>query len=1437
MRKGCALVLLSALAQGVAFADAAAEALIPTLTFTQSVPDAWQVTDDEISIANPSCNGWNGDPAIWIEAEVDGEAILSFDLDYSATCTSSWMNAVCQLQVLVDGEAVDIVGGLSESSPAGVYCPSWSKSRLFFIASDSGSATRPVNLFLTPGSHRVRWQICYAGSSNCETKLAVRNLNRKVVGMQSTIFDLLKLTYDYGVLRPGNMAYLRDSVYSECIKKDPNDYEARILRAAATLGALADNAKARALIGQCGYVVADYTFRTAGSFAGFENAPLSNEIVDEMIPEALAAADSALADLTAIPEDWDGQIEFLPEKYGFPAIVPNEHYKKDRIYVGLAEVSLARAAVEMFRAQLKLAKGYDYEADYIAVTNAVLSASSVHEVLASAPKAGTIRNAADLLAAKEDFRAALASVHRADAAIVARGDYKTYLIAYDRADAEEIEAWRTLLNEVEATLDATNTVDLTFLAETYDTNGVLRANLPGGKLSRELFLGAVFAGKVTRGLVPDGAINRETNRVNLHMRTIDDPTWGGLLPWMSVADVASVYPWTQEWDVTAYLASRPAVKLARGQELIVTGEAVREAPLVYSSILPGSLWCVRDSTETVASDIIADASAVVTNTVSCQQGSTYAIHFSPQEKMTAAQTPVDISLDDSPMTLPDGRPYIATVNGVNITFEIVDGEAWIGTSAFDNGVPEETTGDVTIPAQLGGRPVVGIHTFAFCRCRQLSHIVFMGDEPSVEEDAFRLASCKSVQVTRSAAWPNPLPDTWQGFDIGYIPALDSRIVVTPSQASGTFSFSTTLALSADEGKTVYYTLDGTEPTRASSTYASPLAISETQTVTFFAVDDETEDWGPVGSVTLTRVASESPRIAVTPSATNGTHFVGSQTVTLSASGGETVYFTLDGTDPKTSETRQVYAESLVLDATTTLSYYAVDSVHGDWSAVETVRYVLQRDDGGPYSETVDGVTWWFWIVDGKASVGKADPTNGQSGSSEDMLATDSENAVLVIPSELGGWPVRGISEWAFFKCSTLELLFIPEGLTAIGDFAFSYCSSLRSISLPSSLTSLGQGSFHRNSSLVSIHFSGNAPECDVSAVSGVSSVCRVSVERGSTGWGDVPGVWCGLPTAYADDSVFSVVSDGLSWNYRNDGQRVSLQRSESLRIADLAVGAVTIPSAVNGASVQVLGKGLLQGAAKVTSVVVPAGVTEIESSVFRECSRLECVDLPEGLSSIGDSAFRECVSLTDVTIPASVTNIGYFAFRDCLRLTNVTLKGEAPRRDLGAFMGVPAFTTVSGRLGSATALVYASVTNATEEITVPESWLEELALAHDKPAGAASYEAAFVERFGSDLRAALTKPTGKRDLKGNALCVWQDYVAGTDPLDEEDVFTATITMADGVPVVSWAPELSPTAAVKRKYTVYGATALDGQWTDVSGLTDAQRQERGYQFFWVTVEMR
>ena len=80
--------------------------------------------------------------------------------------------------------------------------------------------------------------------------------------------------------------------------------------------------------------------------------------------------------------------------------------------------------------------------------------------------------------------------------------------------------------------------------------------------------------------------------------------------------------------------------------------------------------------------------------------------------------------------------------------------------------------------------------------------------------------------------------------------------------------------------------------------------------------------------------------------------------------------------------------------------------------------------------------------------------------------------------------------------------------------------------------------------------------------------------------------------------------------------------------------------------------------------------------------------------------------------------------------------------------------------------------------------------------------------------------------------MWQDYVAGTDPTDESDNFTASITLVEGKPFVSYSPELPETEKAKRKYTILGKVRLaDADWTEVNGNVEE------FNFFKVTVEMR
>ena len=81
-------------------------------------------------------------------------------------------------------------------------------------------------------------------------------------------------------------------------------------------------------------------------------------------------------------------------------------------------------------------------------------------------------------------------------------------------------------------------------------------------------------------------------------------------------------------------------------------------------------------------------------------------------------------------------------------------------------------------------------------------------------------------------------------------------------------------------------------------------------------------------------------------------------------------------------------------------------------------------------------------------------------------------SVLVIPSivtHLGtSYSVTSIRSGAFYYCSSLTSVTIPNSVTSIGDRAFFYCSNLTSVTIPDSVTSIGERAFENCTKLTSV---------------------------------------------------------------------------------------------------------------------------------------------------------------------------------------------------------------------------------------------------------------------------------------------------------------------------------------------------------------------------------
>ena len=282
---------------------------------------------------------------------------------------------------------------------------------------------------------------------------------------------------------------------------------------------------------------------------------------------------------------------------------------------------------------------------------------------------------------------------------------------------------------------------------------------------------------------------------------------------------------------------------------------------------------------------------------------------------------------------------------------------------------------------------------------------------------------------------------------------------------------------------------------------------------------------------------------------------------------------------------------------------------------------------------------------------------------------------VVIPSSVEHnnvtYSVTSIGDSAFFDCSGLTSLTIPNNVTSIGNYAFYRCSGLTSVSIPNSVTSIGEIAFAYCSGLTSVIIPNGVTSIKISLFYDCSSLTSVTIPNGVISIGGSAFQGCSSLTSITIPN--GVTSIG---NY-------AFYRCSSLT-------SVTIPNSVGN-----IGYAAFHNCRSLNSINVASGngyFSSIDGVLYdnpRE-TLIQCpgartsLTIPNSVTTIGERAFIYCRDLTSVTIPNSVTSIGGGAFYSCNSLTSIKcLAAVPPSLDtINLFFNIPDTCTLTVPCGS-----------------------------------------------------------------------------------------------------------------------------------------------------------
>ncbi len=268
-----------------------------------------------------------------------------------------------------------------------------------------------------------------------------------------------------------------------------------------------------------------------------------------------------------------------------------------------------------------------------------------------------------------------------------------------------------------------------------------------------------------------------------------------------------------------------------------------------------------------------------------------------------------------------------------------------------------------------------------------------------------------------------------------------------------------------------------------------------------------------------------------------------------------------------------------------------------------------------------------------------------------------EDTEIVIPDTYKGLPVTSIGRRAFYNCTSITSIKIPNSITVIGDSAFTNCSSLKyneydngyyigndtnqylvllraknafitSCTVNKETRFIHSDAFTKCNKLVEIY-----------------NLSSLAIAAGSSSYGYIGKYAKVIHASLEEESILETVDDYIFMTWEDKYYLIGYVGEDK---------ELFLPQSYNNSNYDIYDFALYQ-CIDITKVTIPNIVISIGNSAFNGCTSLTSIEIPNSVTLIGNNTFANCESLISVKIGNSLAKLANNSFSNCNLLQSISV--------------------------------------------------------------------------------------------------------------------------------------------------------------------------------------